>query len=242
MISIIIAIRPEWVAKILNGKKTIEIRKTAPKCDLPIDVYIYCTKDGYLHLENNGHWSYSRNQKYSYIRHGKIVAKFTLKEVKEIHDSPEGTCDLNPNVPHPDWRHYYDMGLVSDKLLYGGDENSFSEEYGELLRKHSCLSQQQIFDYLNKDKNVIYGAKGYAWFISDLTIFDKPKELGEFVHPFPHCGNYCDNNFVPSFCKDYCSHNRDPERLDVWCDRFDKWGKPLDKAPRSWCYAEEPKR
>ena len=41
--SILISIRPEWVAKILNGKKTIEIRKTMPKCDLPIDVYIYVT-------------------------------------------------------------------------------------------------------------------------------------------------------------------------------------------------------
>ena len=167
MKAIIIAIRPEWVAKILKGEKTLEIRKTAPKCDLPIDVYIYCTKGDYIgHLSNK------------YV--GKIVAKFTLKEVKEIHDKPAGICDLNPNVPHPDWHHYYDMGLVSDKLLYGGDENSFSEEYGELLRKHSCLSQQQIFDYLNKDKNVIYGAKGYAWFISNLAIFDKPKTLADY--------------------------------------------------------------
>ena len=38
-----ISIKPKWVAKILNGEKTIEIRKTMPKCDLPIDVYIYCT-------------------------------------------------------------------------------------------------------------------------------------------------------------------------------------------------------
>ena len=45
MKSILISIKPKWVAKILNGEKTIEIRKTMPKCDLPIDVYIYCTKD-----------------------------------------------------------------------------------------------------------------------------------------------------------------------------------------------------
>ena len=45
MKSILISIKPKWVAKILNGEKTIEMRKTMPKSDLPIDVYIYCTKD-----------------------------------------------------------------------------------------------------------------------------------------------------------------------------------------------------
>ena len=51
MKSILISIKPKWVAKILNGEKTIEIRKTMPKCDLPIDVYIYCTKEkGYSKL------------------------------------------------------------------------------------------------------------------------------------------------------------------------------------------------
>ena len=187
MKAILMSIRPEWVGKILNGRKTIEIRKTEPKCELPIDVYIYCTKKGGLMRDVSPVTTYFVSSPVGPVTsneserlEGKVVAKFTLREVKTIYDRPEGTCDLNPNVPHPNWRHYYQMGLVSDKLLYGGDENGFSEEYGELLRKHSCLSQQQIFDYLNKDKNVIYGAKGYAWFISDLVIFDKPKELWEF--------------------------------------------------------------
>ena len=71
MISIVIAIRPKWVAKILKGEKTLEVRKTAPKCDLPIDVYIYCTKGDYIgHLSNK------------YV--GKIVAKFTLERVDNI--------------------------------------------------------------------------------------------------------------------------------------------------------------
>lgn len=71
MKSILISIRPEWTAKILNGEKTIEVRKTAPKCDLPIEVYIYCTKTGYIgHISNR------------YI--GRVVAKFTLREVEKI--------------------------------------------------------------------------------------------------------------------------------------------------------------
>lgn len=44
MKSVLISIRPEWVEKIVNGEKTIEVRKSAPK-ELPFKAYIYCTKD-----------------------------------------------------------------------------------------------------------------------------------------------------------------------------------------------------
>lgn len=35
--------------KILNREKLIEIRKTMPKCELPIDVYLYCTNTPKYH-------------------------------------------------------------------------------------------------------------------------------------------------------------------------------------------------
>lgn len=44
MKAIMISIRPEFVEKILNKEKMIEVRKTKPKCELPCKVYIYCTK------------------------------------------------------------------------------------------------------------------------------------------------------------------------------------------------------
>ena len=54
MKAILISIRPQWVAKILNGEKTIEIRKKFPK-DYIGWVYIYCTKDKkYANLINRG--------------------------------------------------------------------------------------------------------------------------------------------------------------------------------------------
>ena len=43
MKSILISIRPKWVEKIASGKKTIEVRKTAPK-GTPFKAYIYCTR------------------------------------------------------------------------------------------------------------------------------------------------------------------------------------------------------
>ena len=41
--SVMISIRPKWCEKIVNGEKTIEVRKTRPKLNTPFRVYIYCT-------------------------------------------------------------------------------------------------------------------------------------------------------------------------------------------------------
>ncbi len=49
--SVLISIRPEWCAKIANGEKTIEVRKTRPKLEPPFLVCIYCTSVKALPLE-----------------------------------------------------------------------------------------------------------------------------------------------------------------------------------------------
>ena len=163
MKAIMISIKPKWVAKILNGEKTIEIRKTMPKCDLPIDVYIYCTKNGgWLtrwydpKTKERGYCGYNKENN---NLNGKVVAKFTLNKVEEMY-----YCD---------------------------------EEY----LKPSCLNIDELFDYL-KEK------VGYAWHISNLEIFDKPKELSEFNQKW-----YC-----KGLGKDFLH--------------------PIGKAPQSWCYCE----
>lgn len=44
---------------------------------------------------------------------------------------------------------------------------------GETIRGNACLTVEEIQDYCN-------GKVLYLWHISDLKIYDKPKELGEF--------------------------------------------------------------
>ena len=44
MKNVLISIRPQWCEKITSGEKTIEVRKTAPKCEVPFKAYVYCTK------------------------------------------------------------------------------------------------------------------------------------------------------------------------------------------------------
>ncbi|MBQ8443757.1 MAG: hypothetical protein IJX25_00175 [Clostridia bacterium] len=82
MKSIMISIQPQWVKKILKGEKTIEIRKTMPKCELPCKVYIYCT----LGNSKNKDIGVCLGEEYNYICYefGKVVAEFTLNEVEDF--------------------------------------------------------------------------------------------------------------------------------------------------------------
>ena len=176
MKAILISIKPKYVAKILNGKKTIEIRKTMPKCDLPIDVYIYCTK-GKETIAINPYGGYATifNKYKNEYFNGKVVAKFTLNKVEEITPS---------NLDN--------------------------------FAKSSCLLVRELELYLWS--NICFG---YAWYISNLVIFDRPKELSEFryaVCPKTNC--------------EYCEYNKTVEG-DLYCTR-----KTLTKAPQSWCYVE----
>ena len=70
----------------------------------------------------------------------------------------------------------------------------------------SCFSYEE-FEKYGKGKTI------YGWHISDLKIYDKPKELREF-------GNY---------------------KIEwvQWYHSDDKVFYPLTRPPRSWCYVEE---
>ena len=44
--AVLISIKPKWCDLIRRGRKTVEVRKTCPKLELPFKVYIYETVDG----------------------------------------------------------------------------------------------------------------------------------------------------------------------------------------------------
>lgn len=82
----------------------------------------------------------------------------------------------------------------------------------------ACLTEEQIFDYLGE-------GKGYGWHISDLVIYDNPKELSEFYH---ECNGVC----VDTKKKVKC------EKITVngfSCNRC----KQITRPPQSWCYVKD---
>lgn len=161
MKAIMISIQPQWVEKILNSEKTIEIRKIMPKCELPCKVYIYCTKPKKWWAFSN--WGATSDELVWKIKdkvkmcnglevwdddceklNGKVVAEFTLNKVDTLER------DLNDWLP----KNRYD---ISNDLL-----------------KNINLNQNELWNYGQ-------GKILYAWHIDDLKIYDKPKELSEFT-------------------------------------------------------------
>ena len=188
MRKILISIKPEWVAKILNHRKTIEIRKTAPKCELPITVYIYCTKSApYLHqwtepVTNKVTW-HTDKKKWYMSRNGKVVAKFTLDKIEHFIDGR--------NEIEREW-----VGKPDAECDYFAYEKALEE---------ACLTYEEAEEYC-PDQSF------YAWHISELEIFDKPKELDEFEYSNPSGIRYIGQRSIKGLPK---------------------------RAPMSWCYVRE---
>lgn len=79
---------------------------------------------------------------------------------------------------------------------------------------HTCLGQNLLFKYGN-------GRDLYGWHISDLKIYDKPRELGEFKTPDKPYHKIIERDGSLMFMDGYEN------------------GKPLKRAPQSWQYVEE---
>lgn len=172
MKAIMISIKPKWVAKILNGEKTIEIRKRFP-IEYRGWVYIYCTKG------NKSRYNRELLRKYENVYlvdkidyktfnqhlNGKVVARFYCDNVEEIK-----------------------YGLLTKYNIYGvprlvENYKTKSLTYRK-LRDKSCLNANEFENYFAKSL-VINGIVGDAIHISQLEVFDKPKELWEFMLHIP---------------------------------------------------------
>lgn len=80
MKSILLSIKPEWLAKILNKEKTIEVRKKFPK-DYVGWVYLYCSKSKPYLTRETAAFIYGYDNE---PLNGKVVARFWCDKVEEI--------------------------------------------------------------------------------------------------------------------------------------------------------------
>lgn len=95
------------------------------------------------------------------------VKNLSLREYVEIHSKTGGAID--------DWSGKVIGEFVCDAVIPISIE--YSNPKSRIALKefpYTCLTDKQIMDYLGN------GEKGYGWHISDLKIYDSPKELSEF--------------------------------------------------------------
>lgn len=103
---------------------------------------------------------------------------------------------------------------------------AFQKEMDKSILEQSCLTYYQLHCYAYHDKL-------YGWHISDLKVYDKPKNLCEFFYP-------CEKQKYP-YCFD-CEHGlqKGEERPMDGMRHYDvPCGNWVKRPPQSWCYVEE---
>lgn len=150
------------------------------------------------------------------------------KEVEYLSDKVIGefVCD---RISQIEYQEKYLIGVTSPTAL-----RFFSDKI-----KATCLTLEELNAY-GKGKPL------YGWHISDLKIYDKPKELGEFCvrNNHPNC-DQCAHIPVGMHPQEFVWHNDfcgECSRLSyksMWATHF---RKRLARPPQSWCYVEELKR
>lgn len=197
--AVLISIKPKWVEKIMSGEKTIEVRRTAPK-ETPFKCYIYATKPKKFYKCG----AISTSDELLWLANGKVEIGDGFKfwadgdEYQGLNGRVIGEfiCDkVEEVIP--------DYNPVTEKFFYGYVIDTTP----------TCLSEEELQNY-GRNKPL------YGWHISDLKIYDKPKELSKFK----------------------ISCNR--KNLCYSCNRFT--GKPWDicndtitRPPQSYMFVEE---
>lgn len=217
MSSVLISTQPKWCEKICNqigernGKplyeKTIEVRKTRPKVEMPFKVYIHETKGKQVeHLDGCDITYYGR---------GKVIGEFVCNRIDEYTAEFVNDGDCYEDVR----RHWIDDDGEEDFEIITSNGRDNPEDCE--LFKNSCLSYAELKKYIGEN---FHDIPFYGWHISDLKIYDTPKNLSKFKK----AGwlSY-DDWLYGLYPNTHCTY-------DAWAKRFE-----ILKPPQSWCYVEE---
>jgi predicted transcriptional regulator len=137
MKAVLISICPEWCERIINGQKTIEVRKTRPKLETTFKCYIYCTKNAKMQFWTGPRYSYVDDHSHNAFDrcgNGKVIGEFL--------------CDQ----------------IIEDRT-YGHNEEFY---------RAACVSAYDAAAYAMQSPM-------YGWHISDLRVYDHPRDLWEFT-------------------------------------------------------------
>ena len=103
-----------------------------------------------------------------------------------------------------------------DEYRYGVYDGEFAYHIPTVDGEKTCMEYTEAEEYGN-------GKPLYFWYISNLVVYDKPKELSEF---YQKCKSYDKDEFENDDCL-YCENP---------CGNGGKLY--LKRPPQSWCYVE----
>lgn len=179
MKAIIQSYTPQECERIINGRQTIKVCKTAPK-ETPFKVYMYCTKDGYMYR-----CRFDENRlAIPELWNGKVIGEFVCEKVDVV--------EVRGKL----------LGLYNSRFVDASDFSLIVKRY---------LDNSELSNY-GRGKSIS------CLYISNVKIYDKPKELSEFRKP-------C------LYGVSKCMYDDRPKCYD--CDRT------ITRPPHGWQYVEE---
>lgn len=150
----------------------------------------------YIYMTQGTYKDLCLYSEYIYQNRMKVIGEFICDEIEELHE-----WELSP------------QGKFAD----------FERERLENFLTAACLSEEEVVRYR---ENLPYCKPLYGWHISDLKIYDKPKELSEF-RPI------CKFDGKDAICALFCPNWKYDGGLFFECTR------KVTRPPMSWQYVEE---
>lgn len=153
--AVLISINPKWCQKIVDGEKTIEVRKTRPNLETPFKCYIYCTYgEGLIEYSDPIYPNHlvgkrvSKDNTWGNCCNGMVIGEFVCEHLSYV----EADIDVFGQ------RHLYNTAFLQHRM---------------------CLSDDELFHYLYQGTGKKNG--GWAWHIRKLCLYYGQKELSEFT-------------------------------------------------------------
>lgn len=223
MKSVLISIQPKWCHRIIDGEKKIEVRKTKPKLATPFKVYIYCSAGSYDWRKDIWATAYFPPSGECTNMSQMVIGEFVCDDIK--------------TYPADDF-----VGAEGSDGTIITEPKDGEFAYWIPEEKETCLPYEKILAYGN-------GKTLYGWHISDLKIYDNPRELSEFWAYNEELHKRYDSE------RDFCCYdatNEHGESLTDCGDAYNNilncyrcweewsgWCHHVTRPPQSWCYVEE---
>lgn len=206
--AVLLSVRPKWCELIASGKKTVEVRKTKPKIEPPFKCYIYCILPPKEELFTLGGFREYANELIR-LQDGRIVYDYGMRLCCDSENRPYSQDNFLCKKVIGEF-------VCAETECFTADYRS-DEKQTARIAKQACLGIAELIDYQDEFPCL------YGWHISDLVIYDKPKELNEF-----YLKKKCNSCKRSGYESSACIYDEDCIVPAV-----------ITRPPRSWCYVQD---